>query len=379
MRWFVRPFHRFPKTVGLMAVFVLSMLIAGPNLPLRADPAWILSPTNIVPLPDFLYENGAFSGPWIGDLQYFDGQWLAGDGRGGIWYSSDTIRWQRAIITEQGQARRMQNAPVRSLNRGHNGTYLATFLAGGEMRIPWLQRMLGMPSRQRAPVARSTDGKHWRVREVPRSCGIHFSATNGQGTWIAQGCEDNLLVSRDDARSWSQLPTGLPPRLQAHGYFDGVWVVGAGRGEEGGIYYSSNLKTWTKAMDLPPKVAAKRSLVLNGHIIMTGSRGFVASSENGVHWTQRTGSKDAGPAMRAGVWHSQLGYILGGSGGTLMYSKDLVHWRCTTLAIGTRITGMAVSDSATAMASNMPVMLQRLVPGRLGVEAGSPACPHSMD
>lgn len=355
----------YPRTLGLTALAVATGMLLHGNLPLRVDPAWTPHPINVVPLPSPLYADGPYSGAWPGDIQYADGLWLMGDGRGGLWHSRDGIFWKRASVTENGEPRNMQNAPARAIQRGTNGTYLATFLGGGGLAWPQVQQLLGMTARRRAPIARSTDGRHWDVRPLPESCGIHFSATDGDGTWIAQGCESRLLVSTDDGRHWSALETGLPSPLNAHAHKDGVWVVGAGKGPEGGIYHSRDLVRWRKALDFPEGVTPKRTLTLNGRLVMAGSRRFIASSQNGSDWRVRYLAAGKGATMRAGVWHPTKGYILAGSRGQAMYSQDMETWSCGTIGIGTQITGMAISEAGDVLASGLPALLYRLVPERL--------------
>lgn len=361
----LRRLLRYPRTLGLLVLLLIAAFITQSRLPDEIDRAWVPHPINVVPLPDPLYRDGPFSGAWPGDLQHYDGRWLMGDGRGGIWHSRDGMLWQRASLVEHGRPRRMQNAPVRSINRGDNGTYMAAYLGGGGLAWPRVQRALGMEARRRAPIARSTDGVRWEVRPLPESCGIHFTATDGEGTWIAQGCDSRLLVSADDGRSWSVRETGLPAPLNAHAHQEGRWVVGAGRGSEGAIYYSTDLARWHKAIDLPTGVLPKRTLRLNGRLVMTGTRRFIASSTDGATWNTRYLEPGTGVTMRAGVWHPSVGYILVGSRGQAMYSPDLVTWSCSTVGLGTQLTGMAIAPTGDVLVSGLPAMLYRLIPERL--------------
>lgn len=323
------------------------------------DPVWVPQVVNAVPLPDPQYQLGP-SGAWLGDIHYLDGKWIMGDSFGGIWNSSNAMNWTSAVFTVDGQPRSLQNAPVRSINRSSNGTYIATFLSGGAPILPGV----GIPDNTpRAPIARSTDGVNWDVRPVPSPCGIHFSATDGNGTWIAQGCSNEILLSVDDGMTWTARSTGLPAvRLQAHGYINGVWVLASGvPGAGESIYYSTDLLSWTEALPLPlPTIFPKRTFSLNGHLIMTGSRHFVATSSDGINWTVRFWTSQPGPVIQAGVWHPTFGYILTGEDGVAMYSTDLSTWSCGLIGPALEVVGMAMSPSGEVYASSLPGTLYKL-------------------
>lgn len=197
---------RYPRTLGLLMLLLIAPFITQSRLPDEIDRAWVPHPINVVPLPDPLYRDGPFSGAWPGDLQYYDGRWLMGDGRGGIWHSRDGMLWQRASLVEHGRPRRMQNAPVRSINRGDNGTYMAAYLGGGGLVWPRVQRALGMEARRSrvprmasggryvpcpSPVASTSPRPTARVPGWPRAATAACwfpSTTAGAGRYARRGC-----------------------------------------------------------------------------------------------------------------------------------------------------------------------------------------------
>lgn len=321
---------------------VLAMLLGPSVTALSGDSlVTILQPSDVRPRRDSNYNDGKLSGPWLSDLQIHDGLLLLGDGYGGLWYSTDGARWFRGKTTQRGVRRSMQNAPVRSINASDNGTVLATFLGGGPRSA---LAPPGAPDRQRAPVARSTNGIDWDVRTLPESCGVHFSATDGDGTWIIPGCENRILVSADDGLTWSVRTPGIPATIAAPGYVDGTWVVGtggllgSGTDADRGIYYSSDLVTWTQALSFPG--AAKRIVNVEGRLILLGVNQLVASSVDGVHWRQHHSAAGA-PVLQAAARHPKYGYTLGGEQCILMHSQDLDVWT-TTYVGGARCAGEVV-------------------------------------
>lgn len=326
------------------------------DLPMVKRLAWTPVSTNLAPQRDPEFTKGGHSGFWLSDLQYHNGRWLLGDGLGGLWHSVDGLAWERGQTRANSRPRSMQNAPVRSLNPSANGTVVATFLSGGGLSDKTeSDKVAGM----RAPVARTTDGVHWEVHTVPKSCGAHFAATNGNGTWVIPMCAIGFVrLSADDGKTWEVHNTGVPARFEALGYLNGVWVAGTARvqAEAGsslrGIYYSYDLSTWTKALSIP--VHAKRTLVLNGHLVMTGGNGYLATSPDGVHWTQRRPSARGQPVMQAGIHHPEYGYIVGGEQCAIMYSTDLVTWTYGYLGAtpcAGELTGLAVSPDGQVLAT----------------------------
>lgn len=345
----------FPTAIalGLLAGIASSMPTLAPasNAP-DEKLVWRPHDTNVTPSLDPRFERGPASYPWAGDMQHHDGRWIMGDGFGGIWHSEDGKHWHEALfITPEGDARPTQNAPVRSINISANGTMLATFLGGGRVAEAHRDET---KRHQSAPVAYSRKGHIWIVVELPESCGPHFSATDGDGTWIVQGCENRLLVSEDDGRSWEAKETGIPGRIQAQGYINGVWISANTGPTDPGIYASRDLENWNRVAEIPGRIGAKRTVTTGDVAMLLGSSMYVATSRDGLQWTTRhavePGSRADNPL--AALHHPNYGHIVGCRNGSLMYSRDLEHWHHTRIPGQlTGLVGMGVNDAGTILAS----------------------------
>lgn len=338
-----------PSVFGPVSTFLDSLGItstAGLN---NSDFYWVNYPNTFVPVPDLNYNQGTLSGPYPLSMNYHDGLYTMGDGNGGLWWSDNSVLWTKADVFVGNQARSLQNAPVRSITRSANGTYIASTLGGGG--VSEVGALTGATEKGRTPFLRSLDGKTWQAHNPPTpNCGMHYTATDGAGTWIAAACGSELLVSYDDGVTWVFKPTGLSQNaLRGMGYFNGMWFITAGSGapgiNQGGIYSSTDLGSWTLRSGFPVRppgngsVIAKKFVTTNGKLIMLGTYHTVMGSNDGVTWsvmqTSPTGLPyDASAILQGGRWHPKFGYMFGGTMNVVDYSADGINWTTDTRYYG---------------------------------------------
>lgn len=308
------------------------------------DHVWVNLTTDFRPAPDPMFNNGAFSGPYALSAVLVDGLYSLGDGTGGFWWSTNLRHWEKGEIRRDDQVASGQNAPIRHIEYSPGtGTYIATTLGGGSRStLGVTSGATGVTEGHTDGFYRSTDGKTWDAIIAPEACGIHYSATNSNGTWIAPGCGTDLLVSTDDGLTWQTQPTNIDVdthiRVRGMGYHNGLWIVSAGTSYTGGgIFTSTDFATWTLRYPFPTPAPGlqgrqgKRFYSLgNGEIALGGSQLSVITSSDGINWTLRHEYTDSSRPMaslaQAGTWHPKYGYLFGGNGNQMIYSQDGASW-----------------------------------------------------
>lgn len=139
--------------------------------------------------------------------------------------------------------------------------------------------------------------------------GVHYNAS--ANLWVAVGNAGTIITATDPTGTWTLQTSGTAQNLVEVNYFNSLWVaVGAANT----VITSPNATAWTAR-------TANISATINGiaasatRLIITGTAGGFASSEDGLTYTSRTNNNATlnGIAYGAGMYVS-VGNAVNGSG-----------------------------------------------------------------
>lgn len=139
--------------------------------------------------------------------------------------------------------------------------------------------------------------------------GVHYNAS--ANLWVAVGDSGTIITATDPAGTWTLQTSGTTQGLNEVNYFNGLWIaVGAGNT----VLTSPNATAWTgRTANITATIIG---IAASGtRLIITGTAGGFASSEDGLTYTSRTNNNATlnGIAYGAGVYVS-VGNAVNGSG-----------------------------------------------------------------
>ena len=216
-------------------------------------------------------------------IEYHNGIWVGCDWDKGIYYSTNGIDWIISNATISGfSVLEFANGVWMACNNNGKGLY------------------------------RSTDGKSWSVVSALSSAQSWVTVVHRNGLWQASG---NGTCYSVDGVNWTTSNGGLMSSIE---YGDGVWVAGRYHAD-GGMYYSTDGKSWSKAnIQAPSGAGAWYVYYANG--VFVASDGLVGCglyySTDGINWIQTnvTSGTLAGAQCSKGIW------VAGAYGPGLIYS-----------------------------------------------------------
>lgn len=163
----------------------------------------------------------------------------------------------------------------------------------------------------------STNGTSWAaatssgVVTTQTLNGVHYNAS--ANLWVAVGNAGTIITATDPTGTWTLQTSGTANNLQEVNYFNGLWVA-IGNGPT--LLTSPNAVTWTVRSINGVVAGNLNGIAASGtRLIVTGTSGGFASSEDGLTYTSRTNNNATlnGIAYGAGVYVS-VGNAVGGSG-----------------------------------------------------------------
>lgn len=164
----------------------------------------------------------------------------------------------------------------------------------------------------------STDGKTWTQSNI--TSGGSQQCLYGNSLWVAGG--QDCAYWSNDGKTWTTVSTGA--HFYCLDYYDGIWVAGAGYYNGGGLYYSTNGKTWTQSNitsgSIFMKITHKRGLWVAAY---AGNGVGSYYSTDGKTWYQPTENNAFLYDCEAenGIW---IGAGWNDSGA--FYSIDGINW-----------------------------------------------------
>lgn len=175
---------------------------------------------------------------------------------------------------------------------------------------------------QSGTIQYSRDGqKTWAAQRVGDASllGVAF----GNGRFVAVGEKGTILTS-DDGQAWIQRAAGSTDDLWQIAYGAGTFVVAGGRS----LLTSTDGITWTSSTTPMPKGLGLITYG-NGQFWVAGDSDVIASSKNGIAWTQHQV-----PLKGSGPKHiSQLvagnGVVIAKSNEAFYAANDAEHWTTT--------------------------------------------------
>ncbi|MDR2304451.1 MAG: hypothetical protein LBE10_07695 [Treponema sp.] len=229
-------------------------------------------------------------------VYYANGLWLAGyDSNNGIIYSEDNgATWQPTSITSHRYS---------AFHYANN-----VWLAGGN---------------NDKGIQYSTDGKTgWTDSNITDKNFYWFEYAGG--IWVAE-CEDGLYYSETNGATWvkSNAPTNAWNfSIRYHG---GIWVAGGGFNDGGGIWYSTDGKTWqsTNVTDGMCLAVYTGSLWIASKANYNGSiegKGLLYSND-GATWSNSNITSSFYMIAYGNDTIVACSYIFGGTGTGIFFSK----------------------------------------------------------
>lgn len=342
------------------------------------------------PLDTWNWRNPLPTGNTLRAVTYGANTFVAVGDHGTIVSSPDGMRWtqQPSGLTNALAGVAYGNGAfvvVGGLNRGDNNTNVVLTSTNGQT---WTLRNSGSTnlllsiafgngvfvavgttvSPPTDTILTSLDGIHWTARDTGTFGELH-GVTFGNGLFVAVGPSSWIVTSRDGIK-WTMQSNGNPANLNGVAYGGGLFVA-VGNGAN--ILTSPNGTTWTTQTSSVDQTYTFQAVAYGqGRFAAVGGvisgvaslGGVIATSADGVHWTQRlTLNTD----VLFGVVASPKGFCAVGNHDALWLSSDATTWtpwrvgptlalRDLTygggryVAVGGEVTGFT---NATALTANV--------------------------
>jgi len=238
-------------------------------------------------------------------ITFGNGQFIAVGYYGGIWTSTDGIRWTQRNSGTVLNLAGLAAGNGRFIVVGDDGTLLT-----------------------------STDGAAWTAGNP--GTGKNLNDVLFDGTQFMLCGNDGVILTSADGAIWTDRRGGRTDDLEGIVYTNGLFVAVGG---DGTILTSINGMQWT-ARNSPNSRNLHDITYAAGQFVAVGQRGTVLTSPNGINWTSRS-TPTTNYLQR--VTYGNGRYVAVGTGGTVIGSTNGIQWQLhsNNLPANTEMEGVA--------------------------------------
>jgi len=271
---------------------------------------------------------------------------------GNAFYSADGQTWGTGTLPLTGNWKKVKGADnkfVALRTNSSNGAYSLDGInwtinnmptAGDWVDVEYANGRWIAIAENNNDVAISTNGSTWSTSSIPDDTVGDSTATQwqviayGGGTWCVVGSERFTATSTDNGTTWTRNTNAIPAGdydFKSLVYGNGKFILMTADGD---VWYSFDGVTWTATNDMPKEdgsttmvwekmeyyqgvffaVCNTGSKVI-GSDPTTGPTTYLATSEDGLLWTERTVTEPKEwKTLAAGNPNNQLSFLMVGDG-----------------------------------------------------------------